>query len=379
MQKKALNCSMELDADVLIIGGGLAGLTSAIHLCKKGIRVAVIEKQTYPNHKVCGEYISNEVIPYLQWLDADPIHLNPNHITEFELSTENGKSVRASLPLGGFGISRYTFDQFLYEKASEIGCILIQGTANDINFHNDWFIVTTSTQNYTSKMVLGAFGKRTTLDHKLERKFIGQKSPWLAIKAHYKGYFDNNTVALHHFKGGYCGVSKVENDIINICYLVNYSSFKDYKNVEEHRLNVVCQNKHLKRIFNDSEMLFDEPLSIGQISFENKEKVKNHILMIGDSAGLIHPLCGNGMSMAIHSAKICSILLIAYFEKKISRQQVEDEHAKQWSANFGSRIATGRILANVLKREKLSNLIMTGLVKFPALLPLIIKRTHGKP
>jgi flavin-dependent dehydrogenase len=38
--------------------------------------------------------------------------------------------------------------------------------------------------------------------------------------------------------------------------------------------------------------------------FQQKKKLENHILMIGDTAGLIHPLCGNGMAMAIHSAKI---------------------------------------------------------------------------
>ena len=51
--------------EVLILGGGLAGLTSAIHLLKLGLQVTVIEKNNYPKHKVCGEYISNEVLPYL--------------------------------------------------------------------------------------------------------------------------------------------------------------------------------------------------------------------------------------------------------------------------------------------------------------------------
>jgi len=54
---------METTVDVLIIGGGLAGLTSAIHLSKSGLKVSLIEKNEFPKHKVCGEYISNEVLP----------------------------------------------------------------------------------------------------------------------------------------------------------------------------------------------------------------------------------------------------------------------------------------------------------------------------
>jgi len=54
--------------DVIIVGGGLAGLTAAIHLSKAKHTVLVLEKNTYPHHKVCGEYVSNEILPYLEYL-----------------------------------------------------------------------------------------------------------------------------------------------------------------------------------------------------------------------------------------------------------------------------------------------------------------------
>ena len=44
--------------DVLIVGGGLAGLVNAIHLSKTGLKVIVLEKNDFPKHKVCGEYLS---------------------------------------------------------------------------------------------------------------------------------------------------------------------------------------------------------------------------------------------------------------------------------------------------------------------------------
>jgi len=61
-----------MNADVIIIGGGLAGLCNAIHLSKFGKKVLLIEKNEYPKHKVCGEYISNEVLPYLEFLEINP-------------------------------------------------------------------------------------------------------------------------------------------------------------------------------------------------------------------------------------------------------------------------------------------------------------------
>lgn len=371
---------METEIDVLIIGGGLAGLTSAIHLSKAGIRVLLIEKNSYPHHKVCGEYVSNEVLPYLQSLDADPGILSPTNISRFQFTSTSGKCIETSLPLGGFGISRLAFDEFLYKKAKENGCLVIHDTVTDVVFNKESFNVSTLNSTYKSKMVLGAYGKRAAIDHKLERKFIAKKSPWLAIKAHYHGDFPNDLVALHNFPNGYCGVSKVENNLINICYLVEYRSFQQYKDIAEHQKKVLYQNAYLKDILENSEMHFKAPITISQVSFANKEKVNRHILMIGDTTGLIHPMCGNGMAMAIHSAQICSALLINYFGGKIqSRALLEYQYERQWNTNFKSRIRMGKLLAAILKQEKYADFLINGLMKFPGVLPLVIKKTHGKP
>lgn len=372
---------METTVDVLIIGGGLAGLTSAIHLSKSGLKVSLIEKNEFPKHKVCGEYISNEVLPYFQWLGVNISELNPSTISKIQFSISSGKTIHHTLPLGGFGISRYALDHYLYQKALANGCQIIQDTVDNIQFEDDEFtIFTNNNLEFKSKIVLGAFGKRSNLDLKLNRDFIQKKAPWLAVKAHYSGYFPNDLVGLHNFEGGYCGVSKVENNSINICYLVDYKTFKEYKNIEEFQSKVIYKNPHLKAIFENCTMIFDKPLTISQISFEKKEVVENHILMIGDTAGLIHPLCGNGMAMAIHSAKIASELGIDFLNNTInSRKELEEKYTQEWNTHFKSRLKTGRFLSKILQKEKLTTFLMQLIAIFPFLLPLIIKKTHGKP
>ena len=367
--------------EVLIIGGGLAGLTAAIHLSKLGVHVTVIEKNSYPKHKVCGEYISNEVLHYLNWLDLKIDDLNPTKITKLEFSTASGKTIKSILPLGGFGISRFTLDEYLYKKALENGCRILQDNVENLVFENNKFIVTTSNNSILeSEIVIGAFGKRSNVDQKMNRDFINKKSYWLAVKAHYSGDFPNDLVGLHNFKGGYCGVSKVEKDSINICYLADYETFKQFKNIDEYQNNVVSKNPHLKVIFEKSNLLFEKPLTISQISFEKKQAVENHILMIGDTAGLIHPLCGNGMAIAIHSAKIVSELIHKFYTNEIkSRNELEEKYIQQWNLNFKERLKMGRFLSNILQKQKLSVVLMRLLIIFPFLLPKIIKKTHGKP
>jgi flavin-dependent dehydrogenase len=127
-------------------------------------------------------------------------------------------------------------------------------------------------------------------------------------------------------------------------------------------------------------MNFEAPLSISQISFEVKEKVKNHVLMIGDTAGLIHPLCGNGMSMAIHAAGICASLVLDYLDNRItSRLALEKTYTQQWNAQFKWRLQSGKILSGILLKPEASEFVMKVLVKFPALFKPMIRMTHGSP
>ncbi|PZX92722.1 FAD-dependent oxidoreductase [Flavobacterium aquariorum] len=371
---------MITNRSVTIVGGGLAGLTAAIHLSKIGLQVIVIEKNEYPKHKVCGEYISNEVLPYLNWLSLNISELNPTHISKLDFSTPNGKLINCDLPLGGFGVSRFTLDAFLCKKAIENGCEIVQDNVDDIVYENDVFTVSTLKNRVIScEIVIGAFGKRSNIDQKLKRGFIQEKSHWLAVKAHYSGEFLNDLVGLHNFEGGYCGVSKVENNVINICYLASYESFKKYKSIEEFQSQIVSKNPHLKQILDTSKMLFETPLTISQVSFDKKASVENHILMIGDTAGLIHPLCGNGMAMAIHSAKIASELIGDFYTGKIkSREELEKKYIAEWNANFKKRLRIGRVLAFILQKRKVSAFFMKIMIEFPSLMPFIIKQTHGK-
>jgi len=365
---------------IIIVGGGLAGLTTAIHLSKKGFQVVVIDKNAYPRHKVCGEYISNEVLPYLNWLGLNPEILKPAKISQLQFSTATGQRIVAALPLGGFGISRYAFDFFLFQKAKAQHCTILEETVTAIDFSNDEFTVTLSNDKILkSKIVVGAFGKRSNIDQKMHRNFIAKKSPWLAVKAHYSGDFPNDMVGLHNFRGGYCGVSKVENDAINICYLADFETFKQFKNIEEYQKKVLYKNPVLKAIFKNSTAIFEKPLTISQISFDKKDCIENHVLMVGDTAGLIHPLCGNGMAMAIHSAKIVSELIVQYSSGEIaSRVLLERKYRQNWNKQFSDRLRIGRLLGKLLQRQRLSEMLIRSLIWFPALLPKIIRQTHGE-
>ena len=134
----------------------------------------------------------------------------------------------------------------------------------------------------------------------------------------------------------------------------------------------------MKAIFEKAVIQFEKPLTISQVSFAEKKNVENHVLMIGDTAGLIHPLCGNGMAMAIHSAKLAVENSIDFLENRINRSTLENNYRIDWNNNFKSRLKVGRILGKLLQREKTAQFVLKIVLLFPFLLPIIIKKTHGK-
>ncbi|MEH6776803.1 NAD(P)/FAD-dependent oxidoreductase [Maribacter arcticus] len=366
--------------DILIVGGGLAGLTAAIHLALEGKHVGVFEMNTYPHHKVCGEYVSKEILPYFNRLGLFPSSVGAVDITQFQISTHKGFLVETELPLGGFGISRYALDYLLYQRAKELGVIFYFEKVNGTAFKNDVFTITTTTNTYTSKIVVGAYGKRSVLDKNKEREFSLKKNSWLAVKAHYQSPdFPNELVGLHNFDGGYGGLSKTESGVINFCYLAHYETFKKYKDITAFNNEVVAKNPFLNSFLSSAKPLFNQPMTIAQISFDKKDAVVDHMLMCGDTAGLIHPLCGNGMAMAIHSAKIASELVLRFFDdSNYERHQLEGDYKKVWSNTFSKRLWFGRKLQRILMNKSMVSMGIRTVGKSKTLLKYIITKTHGE-
>ena len=114
--------------DVVIVGGGLAGLVSSIDLAQRGKSILVIEKKNFPLHKVCGEYLSNEVRPYLERLGFVPENLGAKKISRFMISSIDGTSSTCEMVMGGFSISRYLLDKELYSIALNSGVTIVTDT-----------------------------------------------------------------------------------------------------------------------------------------------------------------------------------------------------------------------------------------------------------
>ena len=364
--------------DCAIVGGGLAGLCLAIQLAKQKHSVILFEKNEYPFHKVCGEYVSNESWNFLESLGLPLSKMNLPIINQLGISSTKGFMLETPLKMGGFGISRFTMDHQLSLIAKQHGVVIFENCkVNDVQLTNGIYTIYTMKGQFHAKIACGSFGKHAPV---FTEKSTKQRPNYIGVKYHIKTNLNENRIELHNFKDGYCGVSKVDDDKYCLCYLTTTKNLSDNnKNINQLEENVLCKNPYLKKYFTESEFLFDKPLTISQITFDKKSAYSSHIFLLGDAAGAIAPLCGNGMSMGMRASKLLTILLNSYLNNEITKNEAISLYQTQWNQNFSNRINTGYYLQQLLGKNQLTHLSLKFLNSSPKLLQKIISLTHGQP
>ncbi|GAB3829865.1 NAD(P)/FAD-dependent oxidoreductase [Hymenobacter jeollabukensis] len=371
--------------DCAIVGGGVAGLTLAIQLAQSGRRVVLFEKETYPFHRVCGEYISMENYDFLCRLGVPLAEMNLPVMTRFTLSSPSGVALHHRLDIGGVGITRYELDPLLARLAARHGASIHEGTkVTDVTFADEQFILTTSTgSTFRARTVCGAWGKHANLDGKLKRPFLAesrQGRQFVAVKYHLQlDYFPAATVEMHNFRDGYCGLSPLPGGLTNCSYISDLRNLRAHGNsVAEMERQVLMQNPLLRPYIEAAQRGDFTPVVISQITFRERSTVDQHVLMLGDAAGTIAPLCGNGMSMGMNAGFLLHPLLLDFLAGRISRAALEEQYTQQWRQLLRLRITAGRLIHQVFGQPQLTSAGIQVLRRLPFLTDFILKQTHGQ-
>lgn len=371
--------------DVIIAGGGLAGLSLAIQLARRQYRVLLIEKESYPKHKVCGEYISMESYAFLEHLGLPLSAMGLPLINRLIVTDTRGNELCTALPQGGFGISRYQLDACLAGLATAAGATLLTKTrVEHIHWADDGFRVETGSQHYLARVVCGTWGRRSKIDIKTRRPFTIEKKKslnnFIGVKYHIRYPWPTDMIGLHNFTDGYCGISQIEDNRCCLCYLTTAAALKKCGNdIKKLELKVLSKNPSLRKIFSEAEFIFDTPMTISQISFEEKEQLLDHVLLLGDAAGVITPLCGNGMSMALHASKLASGEIDGFLQHRIDRETMEDNYVAAWKDNFSHRTFIGRMVQANFGRDRATAFFIKAMKVLPLVRNAIITGTSGKP
>ncbi len=376
--------------DAIIIGGGLAGCSAAIELAKHDHHVALIEADSYPRAKVCGEFLSPESVKLFSKLDfLDNLYgLYPTKINTVRITGTQNIEWRSKFPEPAIGISRYSLDEGLVNHAKSYGVTVYTNTrATDITgcFDEGFTVIAQSSEGqvtFTSQSVIVAHGKHSNLDRKLERNFSRKGSnTYIGIKQHFQGKALFEHIDLHTFPGGYCGISQVEDDRTNVCMLVNDAIFKnvteDRGKSVDHFIDWICdQNREFAEWITPAIPLYPKWLTIGGVTLTAKPPIEDDILFVGDASGMVAPLAGDGMAMALHSGMIVAEALHDYLQCQIDAQIMKLRYKQTWQRTFQSRLRLSRFLQSFMLRQPILKPGLQLLNTFPALGDWLIANTR---
>ena len=368
--------------DVLIIGGGLAGGSAAIQLAREGFRVLLLEKQRYPAHKLCGEFLSTEVMAAFERLGvlADVRAAGAHPIRRALVTTSGGAAFQGALPGTALGLSRFALDELLARHAAAAGADVRDGTAVRAveGGLDEGFAVRTSEGVFAARVVLGAYGKRGVLDRKLGRPFFQEKTPFVAFKAHYEGLDLPGTIELHAFPGGYCGLSRIEGGRVNACWIAHEGALKASGGRPEGMIGgVMSANAALAGRFRQMERVSPSLLAVSQVSFAPKAPFDGDVCMVGDTAGMIAPLCGDGMAMALSGAELAAPYAARFLRGDLPADAFRQHYARRWKRTFRPRLRLGRLLHHAALRPTAAGLAVHACHALPGLGQWVIRRTRG--
>jgi len=377
--------------DVAIIGGGPAGSMAAIYLARAGFDVCLIEKKKFPRDILCGEFLSEEVTTILKELQLfeEFLALNPVLISRFKSVNESGTEIYSNLSFPAYALRRSLFDIFLLNEAINSGANVYQSAEADfIRREGNKFLVGIIKQNNIEDIlvkvshVIAAYGKQNSFDKKLKRDFIISSSGLNGIKFHIPNSSIKNysvdEISIYTAEDIYCGMNTISESETTLCALDKRTNGES--SPRKRLLKLLESNKNFGDLFNPGfeNTLNDLPIyGTGNIYFGRRKIVENHIFMIGDAAGVIAPIAGNGIGMAFQSAKLISSLLSEFKNGKYSVDQLEKTYVIEWNRLFLRRIRFALLIQKLVLKRVTNNISYSLSNIFPSIMPVLIRATRS--
>ncbi len=314
--------------DLAIIGGGPAGTTAAIEAARRGLSVAIWERDRFPRDKVCGEFLSAESLPFLASVIPATLERGAA-IRRSEFISPRGRVRGFVLPLPGRGLSRRVLDEALWRAASAVGAGTREGEpvrrlrkldsrvrqALDRTVYvqgSGWELQSDAGNTLSARGLIIACGRWWTLEGFPSPAREGRSSgvgAWVGVKAHFSGVAPRDAVEMYYFPGGYCGLAPIEDGMYNACCLVHRRLARDtgavgcrdfaawMKTVARHN----ALDARLQGANQVSGTMTIAPLGPGRQRAEH-----DGALLVGDAAGFLDPFTGDGISIALNSGRLAA-------------------------------------------------------------------------
>jgi menaquinone-9 beta-reductase len=381
----------DVQHDALIIGGGPAGATAALMLARAGWSIAVIEKNTFPRRKVCGEFISATSQPLLRELGVDEAFRNRagpevRRVGLFAQDTLLASGMphpSSSLGRWGRALGREHLDQLLLEAAARAGATLWQPwRAADLKRSKDGIVCTITakggSKNLSARIAIVAQGSWERGVWPGAKVRAHKPSDLLAFKAHFRGCdLPADLMPLLVFPGGYGGMVHsdggrvslsccIRRDTLSSCRQQYQSAHAGDAVVQHIQTSCLGVRQALSRASRDGMWLSAGPISPGI-----RNCYSDGIFFVGNIAGEAHPIVAEGISMAMQSSWLLAQQLVARQDDTVTPRMMSEigtHYDVAWKDLFATRVHAAAFFAHIAMRPSTATLCLQILKQFPRML-----------
>lgn len=363
--------------DVVIVGAGPSGSSCAIKLANSGLRVALLDKATFPRDKICGDALSVDVINQLSMLSdelAASFEKLENKVPSYGVKIFSPNHNHVDIPFiykgkksCGFISPRMNFDNLLFEHVKQCSNVTIveNCTVTKAEVKDEQVLIETSKGAFTAAMVIGADGA-----HSVVSKFLGDikvdKHHYSAgLRVYYEGvksFHDEDFIELHFFKDilpGYLWIFPLADNKANVGIgMLSSSVSKKKVNLKEVMTNLLKTHPHLVERFKDATPLetikgFGLPLGSKKRNLSGER-----FLLTGDAAALIDPFSGEGIANAIRSGRVAAEHIIKCFEHNSFSAAFNKAYDKEIYRRMWKEFKISRTLQQLVRYPLLFNIVI---------------------
>jgi flavin-dependent dehydrogenase len=311
---------MRTPDDVIIAGAGPAGSTAALMLARAGVRVRLLDRATFPRHKLCGDTLNPGAVAVLRRLRAaDPIERLAIPLHGMVITGPGDVTVVGTYPAGvrGWSVLRRDLDSALLAQAIDAGAVFEPSTQVRGAVVDDRRIVGVrvrtamgSTHELRAPLTIAADGRRSTLAFGLRLARHPARPRRWAIGAYFDaGAGDTALGEMHVRCGHYIGVAPVPGGLTNVCLVVCEPRAGTLSRPDALLRHVVQHDPMLRDRFHSAAMV-TVPVSMGPLAVDTHRAGVPGLLLAGDAAGFIDPITGDGLRFALRGSELVAAIAL---------------------------------------------------------------------
>lgn len=367
--------------EVLVIGGGPAGATTAMLLAQRGHEVVLLDKARFPRAKACAEYVNPAAAAILGRIGIHSRALTAGAAPVDGMTVITPRGVRFTLdyvtgtPYPALGLSREQLDWLLIGRAREEDVDVREGSsAREVTREPDGRILVRVVEAgrehiLRPRLLIGADGRYSVVARGLA---VGREVRWprrIGLAAHYRDFpLVDGFGEMHVSPHGYCGVAPQEQGRVNIAMVHDLARFRarsgDRRPVERHVESLLTSFPGLAERASRAERV-STVRGVGPLAHRVTRVAGDGFLLVGDAAGFFDPFTGEGIYDALRGGELAA----ATASQALREGDVS-----------ASRLAAYRqARRDVFAAKRRAAWLMQGFLRYPSLLSYTAERISRRP